>query len=70
MMEKGMWRYVLFHGILRFGLVFGILGVLTNVLFVRDNLFIHIIISMLVSPIVVGIPWGVSMWIFLKKKLK
>lgn len=40
MMEKGMWRYVLFHGILRFGLVFGILGVLTNVLFVRDNLFI------------------------------
>ena len=65
--EKGMWHYVFFHGVLRFGLGFGLLSASTNAIFLRKELFLHIVISVLVVPWVIGIPWGISMWYFFTK---
>ncbi len=67
--EKGMWHYVFFHGILRFGLTGGILVSIINVFIVRNNLWLHIIADLVLFPLL-GVLWGISMWGFLKGKMK
>jgi hypothetical protein len=64
--EKNMWRYVFYFGVLKFGFTFGLLEVFWDVIFRHANLLPHIILDISVVPLVIGIPWGISMWYFFK----
>ncbi len=67
--EKGMWHYVFFHGVLRFGVTGGILVAIINMFIVHTNLWLHIITDLVAFPLL-GVLWGISMWGFIKGKMK
>ncbi len=44
-------------------------ALIINVFIVRNNLWLHIIADLVLFPLL-GVLWGISMWGFLKGKMK